>query len=200
LKESFLKFIKTALPERFLLIACGLPATGKTTACREIATAKGAAMLGTDVIRREVLKNEDVFDERVAADMEKRLRVYEEMFRQADGALKNEDRVVLDATFVTQALRRRAAEIAAKQGVKFFILQTECPRETALGWMKSRTKENYESNALTEEAYLNNLKSFESVDVEDIKTSFPGLEITHFVVDTAQTMPGKWYVISENQG
>ena len=94
--------------------------------------------------------------------------------------------VILDATFVTQALRRQAAEIATKHKATFVILQTDCPQEVSIKRILARDKENYVSNALTEEAYLNNKKKFESVDVDNLKKLYPALKVTHLVVDTTK--------------
>ena len=150
LKESFAKYIETELGSGFLLIACGLPGTWKTETTEEVARIKGYPLLRSDLIRLEVLKGEDIFDEKVAANMDKRTMVYEEMFRQADKALNKGEGVILDATFVTQSLRRHAAAIAAKHKVTFVILQTDCPQEVAIRRILRRTKEDYVSNALTE--------------------------------------------------
>ncbi|HNS91134.1 MAG TPA: hypothetical protein PKJ72_13915, partial [Deltaproteobacteria bacterium] len=67
-----------------VIIACGLPATNKTETTEVIARIKGYTMLRTDIIRREVLKDEDIFDEKVASDMDKRKLVYDTMFSRAD--------------------------------------------------------------------------------------------------------------------
>jgi len=128
LKEPFAQFIEAELKPGFLLIACGLPGTWKTETTEEVSIIKGCKLLRTDLIRLEVLKNEDVFDEKVAANMDKRTLVYDEMFRQADEALNSGGCVILDATFVTQSLRQRAAEIAARHNATFVILQTDCPQ------------------------------------------------------------------------
>jgi hypothetical protein len=191
-----MKFIETELGTGFLLIACGLPGTWKTETTEEVARLKGYPLVRSDLIRLEVLKNEDIFDEKVASDMAKRTSVYDEMFRQADEALNKNAGVILDATFITQALRRRAVEIAAKHDLTFVILQTDCPQEVAIRRILSRTRENYESNALTEEAYLNNKKRFERVDLEDLKSLYPNLNIIHLIVDTRHDPPEDWYIIS----
>ena len=102
--------------------------------------------------------------------------------------------IILDATFVTQALRRRAAEVAAKNGMTLVIQQTSCPREVSLERISKRTKENYESNALTEQAYLNNVKKFEKVDLDDIKRIYPDLSLVHLLVDTASDLTEDWFV------
>ncbi|GAI14179.1 unnamed protein product, partial [marine sediment metagenome] len=179
----------------FLLIACGLPGTWKTETTEEVAKITGYPLLRTDLIRLEVLKNEDIFDEKVASNMDKRTMVYDEMLRRADESLDKGDGVILDATFITQSLRRRAAAIAAKHKLTFVILQTDCPQEVAIRRILKRTKENYESNALTEQAYLNNKKRFEPVDLNDLKNLYPNLDIIHLIVDTRRDLPEDWYII-----
>ncbi len=127
--------------------------------------------------------------------MSKRTMVYDETFRRADEALTDGDSVIIDATFVTQALRRRAAEIATKHNKTFVILETHCPQEVAIARILRRSKEKYESNALTEQAYLNNKRKFEKVDVDDLKGLYPELRIIHVTVDTQYDQPSDWYVI-----
>lgn len=197
MRESFLEFVEKELAgSRFLMIACGLPATWKTETTTEVSRITGYPLLRTDLIRLEVLKNEDIFDEKVASNMDKRTMVYDETFRQADECLKTGEGAILDATFVTQALRRRAAEIAARHNLRLIILQTDCPQEVSLNRISRRTKENYESNALTEQAYLNNKDRFEAVDPDDFRRAHPDLKVTHLIVDTTHDPPEDWYVIA----
>jgi predicted kinase len=136
-----------------------------------------------------------VFDAKVAGNMSKRLSVYDEMFNRADELAGNDKGVILDATFVTQALRRRAAEIAAKHGMTFVILETSCPQEVSVERIKRRTKEKYESNALTVEAYLANKRKFEPIDLDDLKKLYPQLKIVLLTVDTCHDSPEDWYII-----
>jgi len=195
LKELFRKFIEGELRSGILLITCGLPGTWKTETSEEISMIKGYPILRTDLIRRKLLKNEDIFDEEVASNMNKRTMVYDETFRQADEILEKGDSVILDATFITKSLRRRAAAIAARHNKTFVILQTHCPQEVAIARILRRTKEDYESNALTEQAYLNNKKKFEEVDLDDLKQLSPNLNIIHLTVDTQHDLPEDWYII-----
>jgi len=200
MKEQFVAFVKKELEPRTLLITCGLPASYKTETSEEVAKIKGYPILRSDLIRLEVLKNEDIFDAKVAGNMNKRLSVYDELFRRADElASKNEGGLILDATFVTQELRRRAAEIAAKNNMTFVILQTSCPQEVSIARIKKRTKEKYESNALSEEAYLANKNKFEPVDIDDLKKRYPSLKITHLTVDTCHDETDRWYVVDEEK-
>ena len=195
MREPFAKFVESKLGADILLITCGLPGTWKTETSEEISRIKGYPILRSDLIRLEVLKGENIFDEKVASDMSKRTAVYDEVFRQAGEALTKGGSVILDATFVTQSLRKRAAEIAAKHNKTFVLLQTRCPQEVAIARILRRTQENYESNALTEQAYLNNKKRFEKVDLGELKGLYPELNIIHLTVNTQYDAPDDWYVI-----
>lgn len=199
MREPFVDFMKRELGPKTVLIACGLPASYKTETTEVIAELKGYTILRSDLIRLEVLKNEDIFDEKVASNMNKRTLVYDEMFRMAHDLGAKGVSMILDATFVTQALRRRAAEVAARYRMDLVIQQTQCPREVSLRRISQRTKENYESNALTEQAYENNVKKFEPVDLDDLKGLHPDLRITHLLVDTTSDLTEEWFVIGKTR-
>jgi predicted kinase len=195
-KEPFTEFIQRQLGPKTLLITCGLPASYKTETSEVVARIKGYTILRSDLIRLEVLKNEDVFDSKVAGNMNKRLSVYDEVFRRADElAKKDKAGMILDATFVTQDLRRHAAEIAAKNDFTFVIMETICPQEVSLARIARRTKQKYESNALTPEAYLANKAKFEAIDLADLKARFPNLNVVHLTVDTCRDETETWRVV-----
>ena len=198
MREPFVEYMKRELVPETVLIACGLPATYKTETTEVIAEIKGYKILRTDLIRLEVLRGEDIFDEKVASDMKKRQLVYDETFRRADELAGKGEGIILDATFITRKLRGRAAEIAARHNRVFVIQQTQCPQEVSFRRISERTKENYESNALTEQAYLNNKDRFEPVDLDDLKNSFPTLSIVHLLVDTTSDLVDEWRVIGKS--
>lgn len=197
MREPFVDFMKRELEPKTVLISCGLPASYKTETTEVIAEIKGFQILRSDLIRLEVLKNEDIFDEKVASSMNKRTLVYDEMFRMAHELAEKGQGIILDATFVTQILRRRAAKVAAENDMTFIIQQTQCPKEVSLARIAKRTKENYESNALTEQAYTNNVNKFEEVDLEDLKALHPNLNIVHLLIDTTSALTEEWFVINK---
>ncbi|MGM0426505.1 MAG: AAA family ATPase [Thermodesulfobacteriota bacterium] len=199
MREPFIDFMKERLEPRTVLIACGLPASYKTETTEVIAQIKGYEILRSDLIRLEVLKNEDIFSEKVASNMKKRTLVYDEMFRMADELAAQEKGIILDATFVTQALRTRAAEVADSYNMTLVIQQTQCPKSVSLARIAKRTKENYESNALTEQAYTNNVNKFEPVDLKDLKTRYPDLRMRHLMVDTSSDLIHEWVVIANDE-
>jgi len=195
LKITFRKYIETVLKEKCLVITCGLPGTFKTEISEELSKLKGYPILRTDLIRRELLKNEDIFDEKVASNMDKRRLIYEEMFRLTEELLIKANSAILDATFVTQSLRKQASVIAARYNKTLLILQTSCPQKIAVARILKRSKENYESNALTEQAYLNNKNKFERVVLDDLKLLNAKPDIIHLIVDTSQNTPENWCII-----
>jgi uncharacterized protein len=201
MKEPFASFIKATLEPRTLLITCGLPASYKTETSEEIAKIKGYPILRSDLIRLEVLKNEDIFDSKVAGNMNKRLSVYDELFKRADelAAKDKKGGMILDATFVTQELREKAALIAAKNKMTYVIMQTSCPQEVSLARISRRTKEKYESNALTPDAYLANKSKFEAINIDALKKKYPTLKIMHLTVDTCRDEMSQWLIIDEEK-
>ena len=196
MREPFKAYVEKNIDDGMVIIACGLPATNKTETTEVIARIKGYTMLRTDIIRREVLKDEDIFDEKVASDMDKRKLVYDTMFSRADGLASRGAGMILDATFITQSLRRRAAEVAARHGRTLLIQQTSCSQKYSLDKISRRTKDSYESNALTPDAYLNNKKKFEPVDLDDLKRAYPSLSVVHLLVETESDSEDGWYAVS----
>jgi hypothetical protein len=199
MREPFKEYMVKELGVDPVLISCGLPASYKTETTEVIAKLKNYIILRTDLIRLEVLKGEDIFDEKVASSMDKRNLVYDEMFRRASELAAKDRGVILDATFITQKLRRRAAETASQNNKTFVIQQTVCPQEVSLNRISKRSRENYESNAITEQAYLNNKNKFEEVDLADLKGLYPNLKIIHLIVDTASDSEDEWRVIDKTE-
>ena len=58
--EKFNEFIENNLDSTVLLITCGLPGTWKTEISEEVSKLKGIKILRTDLIRLEVMMNEDI--------------------------------------------------------------------------------------------------------------------------------------------
>jgi len=196
LREPFIEFVENQLNFKALIITCGLPGTWKTETAAEISKIKGYRIFRSDIVRLEVLKTEDIFDPKIASNMNKRMAVYNELFRQAEDFISTKkETAILDATFVTQELREKAAKIAANHNLVFLILQTSCSEEASINRIMRRTKENYESNALTAEAYQNNKKKFEPVEINSLKKLNPDLKIIHLTVETEYDSPEKWYFV-----
>ena len=195
METVFSHTIASEVPEDCVLISVGLPGSWKSPVTEEIAGTKGFEILRSDFIRLEVLKGKDIFDEKVASSPDNRRMVYEEMFRRAGAKLKEGIKgLILDATFITQELRSRAAELAHDASIPLVIAECTCTEEASIKRILKRTKENYESNALTRQAYLNNKKIFESVDIDELKHTYPDLPIIQLTIDTEFDDPARWRV------
>ncbi len=193
--KEFLEIIESEIPRDCVLISVGLPGSWKSPVTEEIAKRKGLQILRSDLIRLEVLKGLDVFDNKVASDPENRGKVYDEMFRQAAEVLKTSTNgLILDATFFTQELRARAADLAQKVNRTFVIVECVCTEKKSIERILRRTKENYESNALTREAYLNNKALFQPVDIKDLKKRFKTVRMIHLTIDTEYDSLPDWKI------
>lgn len=199
--RAFSEAIESQVPQNAVLISTGLPGSWKSPVTEKISEIKKARILRSDIIRLGVLKGLDIFDEKVASNRENRMRVYEEMFRQAEDALEEDSGgLILDATFVTQDLRLRAAGVAHRASRALVIAEMVCSEETSIRRILKRTKENYESNALTRQAYLNNKAIFQAVNLDEIKKEFPTLKLIHLVIDTEYDEPERWKVMRVEKG
>jgi len=195
MERSFAEVIESEVPDDCVLISVGLPGSWKSPVTEEIAKQKGFQILRSDLIRIEVLKGLDIFNNKVASDPKNRRKVYEEMFRQARNALKTgKGGLILDATFFTQELRYQAAELAMNAERALVIAECVCSEEKSIERILKRTKENYESNALTKEAYLNNKALFQPVDIDDLKKRFKLLPIIHLTINTEYDTLPDWKV------
>jgi predicted kinase len=195
MERGFTGVIQSEIPKDCVLISVGLPGSWKSPVTEEIAKMKGFQILRSDLIRIEVLKGLDVFDNKVASNPKNRKKVYDEMLRQAAEALKTSTQgLILDATFFTQDLRSRAAELAQKANRPFAIAECVCTEEKSIERILRRTKENYESNALTREAYLNNKALFQPVDIKDLKRKFKKVPMIHLAIDTEYNSLPDWKI------
>ena len=195
MERDFLKAIRSEVPENGVLISVGLPGSWKSPVTEEIARVKGFQVLRSDMIRLEVLKGQDVFDNRVASSRANRMKVYDEMFRRAETFLKKEKGgLILDATFVTQDLRLRAAQLAEAERRPLVIAECVCTEERSIARILKRTKEDYESNALTREAYLNNKAIFQPVDIDALKKRSGTIPIVHLTIDTEYDTAPYWKI------
>jgi predicted kinase len=195
METAFSETIASEVSKDCLLISVGLPGSWKSPVTEEIAKMKGLEILRSDFIRLEVLRGKDIFDEKVASNQDNRRMVYEEMFKRAEAMLgEGIGGLILDATFITQELRSRAAELAQQASRPLVIAECVCTEEASIRRILKRTKEDYESNALTRQAYLNNKKIFEPVDIDQLKRTYTDLPIIQLTIDTEFDDPPRWRV------
>ncbi len=120
------------VPRPRLLAVGGLSGTGKSTLARrlalDVAAGAGAVILRSDVIRKRMFEQSpeeplplEAYRPEISA------RVFARMFKDARRALAAHSTVILDATFLDEQLRKRAAALACRAGIPFMGLWLEAP-------------------------------------------------------------------------
>jgi uncharacterized protein len=147
-----------------LLVVYGLSGTGKSTLAERLATTLPLECLATDAIRRnmpgEVSTNGDQVRGRY--DPDRRLAVYEEMFRRAQAALGDGRSVLLDGTFPSADLRRRAIALAREQGALPVLLHCQCPAHLAVQRIVDRGAEGQVLSEATPAVFEQQQQDFEA--------------------------------------
>ncbi len=148
-----------------LIVICGLPGTGKSTLAKAVAERINAVHISSDSIRMKMLK------ERTYSDKEKE-KVYEAMFAEAEGLLKDRKNVILDATFYKKELREKARRISMKVGTGFLIVECVTHEGLLRERLFARKKEKSESEA-------------DFAVYKKVKGIFEPIEEKHLVADTS---------------
>lgn len=186
--------LKTISPD-FCVLMCGLPASGKSTLAGLISKTHGHVIISTDMLRKRIYNEREIFDPGKAKDMSKRYLVYELMFSEALKNLEEGSRVILDGTFIKQSLRKEAIKNLKHLCKKFALLNVITDEKIALKRIELRKFKDYESNAMTAEAYFNNLKEWEDIDIGDIRMYFEDLDIKVYQVKSSNDDPMTWTVL-----
>ncbi len=116
-----------------LLVVHGLTGSGKSTLAAALAEKLGAEWLSTDAIRRQMFgpSREPAAYGEGNYEATQRLAVYNSLFAAAEQHLVDRLSVVLDGTFLTAELRRRAAKLASRRGARPLFIHCSCPDEIA---------------------------------------------------------------------
>ena len=122
-----------------VIIVCGLQGTGKTYVSRKIAETLDAVLLRTDVIRKNLLRETTYKAKEIGG-------IYEEMFKEASGFLKNNPAIVLDATFSKEIHRHMAEKLAREYAVDFLIILVTCDEEVIRQRIQQRAEDESDAD------------------------------------------------------
>ena len=109
-----------------LLLVGGLPGTGKSTLAKSLAEATGFAVIRSDVVRKQLAVRSSVHELYTPEFTQK---TFAECERQARMMLEQGGRVIVDATFRSEARREQFFQLADDCGVPALLLLCEADPE-----------------------------------------------------------------------
>jgi aminoglycoside phosphotransferase family enzyme/predicted kinase len=177
-----------------LVLTCGLPASGKTTAARHLAAPFEAVTLRSDTRRKRlagVARTRRVGETYGAGiyTAEMTDRTYRSLLADAEAALRNERSVVVDAAFSRAEQRRGFLELAGSLAAPFVVVEATAPEEVVRERMASRSGDRREVSDADLGVYVRMRETFEPLD--ELPDSLrlragpgePGEELTSRAID-----------------
>ena len=125
-----------------LVLVSGLPGTGKSTLSRMLANAGDFEILRSDVIRKEIFAADNAA-QLYSADRTQ--RVYDECWDRTRSRLLAGGRIIVDATFQTDASRQRFLQLAIDSGIRAVWL--ECTASAAVTQQRLHARRGDASDA-----------------------------------------------------
>ncbi|EIK53099.1 hypothetical protein YO5_02698 [Stutzerimonas stutzeri TS44] len=145
----------SAIPSRFLAITHGVSAVGKSHVALRLVEALGTVRLRSDVERKRLhgmqatdqpgLLNAGIYSQDASE------ATYQRLHQLAEHALQAGFAVVIDATYLKQAQRDAAWQIAEATGVPFLILDCHAPDAVLEQWLAQRQTEGGDPSDATQE-------------------------------------------------
>lgn len=132
----------SAIPSHFLAITHGVSAVGKSHVAMRLVEALGAIRLRSDVERKRLFSEQQSGDgDQLQAGIysqDASAATYQRLHQLANLALHAGFPVVIDATYLKQAQRQAACQVAEAAGAPFLILDCHAPDEVIAGWLAQR--------------------------------------------------------------
>jgi aminoglycoside phosphotransferase family enzyme/adenylate kinase family enzyme len=128
-----------------LLITHGLSGSGKSTVAVKLCQMRGMIQIRSDVERKRMAGLAATADSRSGIDQglyasDRTAQTYRRLLQLAALVLEAGFPVILDATFLQQAYRRRASGLAARHRVPFVILDCVAPEQELRRRIRERAK------------------------------------------------------------
>jgi hypothetical protein len=173
------------LPPAFLIVMCGLAASGKSALARRLGEKWGMDVLSSDVLRKQLAglgpgeRRAERFGEGIyAAEMTD--RTYQALCAAGRAALAAGRSVVLDASFLLRKQREAAQAVATATGAQFLLVECRSSDATAAARLASRQQEGRDPSDARWEIYQEQKRRAEPV------SELPPER--HLVVDTEQPL------------
>ncbi|MDD1956934.1 AAA family ATPase [Pseudomonas sp. 8209] len=189
----------SAIPSRLLAITHGVSAVGKSHVAMRMVEALGAIRLRSDVERKRLFGEQA---EQAAGQLQQGIyaddasqKTYQHLHQLAGTILRAGFPVVIDATYLKQAQRQAAADVASETGVPFLILDCNSPDAVIASWLAQRqADQNDPSDATLEvvaaqQASRDPLTGEELLKAKRVETNESG-SLDELVKQIRQRLPG----------
>lgn len=189
----------SAIPSRLLAITHGVSAVGKSHVAMRMVEAVGAIRLRSDVERKRLFGEQA---EQAAGQLQQGIyaddasqKTYQHLHQLAGTILRAGFPVVIDATYLKQAQRQAAADVASETGVPFLILDCNAPDAVIASWLAQRqADQNDPSDATLEvvaaqQANRDPLTGEELLKAKRVETNESG-SLDELVKQIRQRLPG----------
>ncbi len=157
-----------------LVVYCGLPGVGKSTASGYTAEQLDATRYRTDEVRQSLFENPTYTPEEMQ-------QTYDELFSRVRSELESGTDVVIDATFNQASRRERARSVADDAGASILFVRVTCPESVVIDRIKRRTDDPSDADV---SVYREHRDAFEPIECDHICIDNGGtIEETHRQVD-----------------
>lgn len=173
LSNYYAKLLSIELENKkpILFVVGGMTGTGKTTFSLRLSLDYNAARISTDEIRKQLAgvnkyeKHHDDINTGLYSP-EKTRETYSKVMEKAKNLLKNNENVVLDATFQKESYRDMAEKIAKETDSIYIPLECFAPEKVVKKWLEERVKKKTVSDGRWE-VYQSQKDSFEHFTKEE---------------------------------
>lgn len=189
----------SAIPSRFLAITHGVSAVGKSHVAMRMVEALGAIRLRSDVERKRLFGEQASQD---AGQLQQGIytgqasqQTYAHLHQLTATILRAGFPVVIDATYLKQAQRQAAAEVASETGVPFLILDCNAPDAVIASWLAQRQADQSDPSDATlevvaaQQAEREHLNAEELLQSKRVETNESG-SLDELVKQIRQRLPG----------
>jgi hypothetical protein len=152
-----------------LVMMIGLSGTGKSYVAGALASRVGAALVRSDVVRKQAAGVDPATPMRAALDTgiyadAARASVYPLMHGRARDYLARGHSVILDATYISRGNREAARRVAADAGVPFVAIEVTAAEDLVRSHLASRQAKPGTASDAGWEVYLAQRRRFEPTD------------------------------------
>lgn len=157
------------LDKPVLILTTGLMGSGKSYQAQALAERFGAALIRTDVLRKELFdikpteRRYEKFGQGIYSEEVSRV-IYRKAFDLAAQKLNQGKAVIIDGSFKKREDRQKAIEIAEKSGARFYILYCICPDEITQKRLEKRMRESENPSDGRWELFQRQKSDFDAVE------------------------------------